>query len=201
MQRSACHDPHVPVQFVYRGPAAWRCAGPPFAQERAARIREIQIARRIVCVSGASARSASGRSSLQVSVSGPTAGCRRDGVARARRAVGSRVPIRVVRSWTQRTGRVPGMDGDAWGSWGCGNWWLHGPSSWDLAGAMGGGHGGGRRGTAALSPIPDSGYRKKKVHTQPHCASRRTTLFSPPVGMMSRVRRHPTAPRLVLKCL
>jgi len=27
-------------------------------------------------------------------------------VSRARRAVGSRVPIRVVRSWTQRTGRV-----------------------------------------------------------------------------------------------
>ena len=50
--------------------------------------------------------SASGRSSLQVSVSRPTAGCRRDDVARARRAVGSRVPIRVVRSWTQRTGRV-----------------------------------------------------------------------------------------------
>ena len=41
--------------------------------------------------------------------------------------------------------------------------------------AVGGGYGG-------LSPIPDSGYRKKKVHTQPHCASRRTTLFSPPVG-------------------
>ena len=57
-------------------------------------------------------------------------------------------------------------------------------------------------GTAAypnLSPIPDSGYRKKKIHTQPHCASRRTTLFSPPVGMMSRVRRQPPpdAPRLV----
>jgi len=50
MQRSACHDPHVPVQFVYRGPAAWRCAGPPFAQERAARIREIQIARRVCAV-------------------------------------------------------------------------------------------------------------------------------------------------------
>ena len=115
MQRSACHDPHVPVQFVYRGPAAWRCAGPPFAQERAARIREIQIARRIVCMSGASARSASGRSSLQVSVSGPTAGCRRDGVARARRAVGSRVPIRV----TYARGRN-GRDACTWtrgGSW------------------------------------------------------------------------------------
>ena len=186
MQRSACHDPHVPVQFVYRGPAAWRCAGPPFAQERAARIREIQIARRIVCVSGASARSASGRSSLQVSVSGPTAGCRRDGVARARRAVGSRVPIRVVRSWTQRTGRVQWPRG--WAA-------IAGLRNCDGV-AVGGGYGG-------LSPIPNSGYRKKKFHTQPHCASRRTTLFSPPVGMMSRVRRQPppNAPRLVLKCL
>ena len=47
------------------GPAAWRCAGPPFAQERAARIREIQIARRIVCVCPARLRGrrpAAGRS-------------------------------------------------------------------------------------------------------------------------------------------
>jgi len=129
-----------------------------------------------MCVSGASARSASGRWSLQVSVSGPTAGCRRDGVARARRAVGSRVPIRVVRSWTQRTGRVQWTRGGSWADSGCDG----------RAPSVGGGYGG-------LSPIPDSGYRKKKFHTQPHCASRRTTLFSPPVGNdVPRARCHPT---------
>ena len=80
-------------------------------------------------------------------------------------------------------GRVAGRG--TWADSGC-----------DGRASVGGGYGG-------LSPIPDSGYRKKKFHTQPHCASRRTTLFSPPVGMMSRVRRQPPpdAPRLVLKCL
>lgn len=126
----------------------------------------------------ASARSASGRSSLQISVSGlisgPTAGCRRDDVARARRAY-----ARGRNGRDACNGRVAGV----------------GPAIAGCDGrSVGGGYGG-------LSPIPDSGYRKKKIHTQPHCASRRTTLFSPPVGMTSRVRRHPTAPRLVLKCL
>ena len=39
--------------------------------------------------------------------------------ARARRAVGSRVPIRVVRSWTQRTGRVQWTRGGSWADSGC----------------------------------------------------------------------------------
>jgi hypothetical protein len=76
------------------------------SRSRAARIREIQIARRIVCVCPArlrgrrpaARRSKSRYPGQQRAVVGT--------VSRARRAVGSRVPIRVVRSWTQRTGRV-----------------------------------------------------------------------------------------------
>jgi hypothetical protein len=40
--------------------------------------------------------------------------------ARARRAVGSRIPTRVVRSWTQRTGRVQWTRGVTRG---CQSWW------------------------------------------------------------------------------
>ena len=140
----------------------------------------------------ASARSASGRSSLQISVSGlisgPTAGCRRDDVARARRAVGSRVPIRVVRSWTQRTGRVQWTRG-AGG---------RGPAPQLLVAI------GPRRlagGTAAyrLSLIPAI---ERKKSTLSHIAPRGEPLsFLRRSVMTSRVRRHPTAPRLVLKCL
>ena len=113
----------------------------------------------------ASARSASGRSSLQVSVSGLISGLS-SGRCRARAPRG-----RVAGTYTGCT-LVDATDGtramDAWRAWA--------PQLLvAMAASVGGGYGG-------LSPIPDSGYRKKKIHTQPHCASRRTTLFSPPVG-------------------
>lgn len=117
-----------------------------------ARIREFQIARRIVCVSGASARSERPRAAL-----GPSLGIRanpRAVVCRARRAVGSRsLPRRGAGGYAQYA-RV-------------------------RIASVGAGV---RRLIAYLYPAISDFF-----HTQPHCAARRTALFSPP----SRVRRHP----------